>query len=348
VNASTALRWAMQQLALPQNGARAGPKPSRLKLEVVGGAHRGAVLVLDGPDYRIGSSPNADIVLSDPGIAPEHAVLHVERGMVRIGASGADIMVEQEPVPLSRGCRVKLPASFSLGAAEIILSDADQADAGEAGTGRSRTDAIPARADSRWRRLVDLAIAKPLPAAGVLACIILSGAFVIGRVMMPGSTGTSGRVPPPVTANAPGSTTEAALREVAEEAMGELKTRLAAANIDTLETSTENGRLTVTGALATKRAEADWAAIRQWFDETYGRRLVLSRIEPPPKAMSMPALQIGGVWYGEHPYIVTGNGEHYFNGAILENGWIIRDIGAERVVLAKDGETVTLTYRSPQ
>jgi hypothetical protein len=58
----------------------------------------------------------------------------------------------------------------------------------------------------------------------------------------------------------------------------------------------------------------------------------------------MPALQLQAVWYGERPYVLAADGEHYFKGALLDNGWIIRDIGEDHMVLAKDGETVTVTY----
>ena len=61
----------------------------------------------------------------------------------------------------------------------------------------------------------------------------------------------------------------------------------------------------------------------------------------------MPTLQIQAVWYGEHPYVLAADGEHYFKGAILDNGWMIRDIGEDRMLLAKDGETVMLTYGLP-
>ncbi|MGA7808866.1 FHA domain-containing protein, partial [Bradyrhizobium sp.] len=50
-------------------------KQVELKFEVVAGAHRGAALLLSEGDYRIGSSSDADIVLSDPGIVPDHVVL---------------------------------------------------------------------------------------------------------------------------------------------------------------------------------------------------------------------------------------------------------------------------------
>jgi hypothetical protein len=42
---------------------------------------------------------------------------------------------------------------------------------------------------------------------------------------------------------------------------------------------------------------------------------------------------------------VAADGEHYFNGAVLNDGWVVRDIGENRVLLAKDDQTVALNYR---
>src|SRR5499427_2514621 len=121
VTASTA-----PQQKSPQSAASMRRGLAKLKFEVVAGTHEGAVLMLDQADYRIGSSSNADIVLSDPGVAPEHAVLRVEHGTVRIGATGADVTVEQTLLPVLRGRRVRLPVSLAVGAARVSLSDPDR------------------------------------------------------------------------------------------------------------------------------------------------------------------------------------------------------------------------------
>jgi hypothetical protein len=326
VTASTA-----PQQTLHQAGAIASPPPVRLKFEVVAGAHRGAVLLLDGADYRIGSSPDADIVLSDSGVAPEHAVLHVERGRVRIGATGADITVGQEPLPLSRGCRVRLPVSIALGAAQIHLSDPKPG-----GLGR--------QLDSRM-----------LTAAGVIVGVVAAAAVaapwgwpqIAGIALTAGASGV--QTSTPLTVDPPvGPSAESARNlsgQAVEEALRALNARLDVANIKTLRIGIENGRLAVTGTLDPREAAA-WAAIQQWFDQTYGGRIVLTtRIQPPGGSRAMPALQLQAIWYGDRPYILTADGEHYFKGAILDNGWIIRDITEDRVLLGKDGDTVALNYR---
>jgi hypothetical protein len=322
-----------ESTAVRRPEATTGARQTKLKFEVVAGAHCGAVLSLDEGDYRIGSAPDADIVLSDPGIAPGHAVLHVGRGGVRLAAIGADVTVEREPLPASYGCRVRLPASFTLGPARIQLSGSSE---GEAGHGIF------------W---------QSLGAAGVLACVSI--VIVAARGLPPPVAGAS--LAAVTTASSDGSAAGDSVSRLsvgpsaarsgspsgptAEDAVRELNVRLEAAKIQTLQISAENGRLSATGTLA-GRAAADWAGIQQWFDQTYGSRFVLTtRLDPPSGPRTMPALQLQAIWYGERPYIVTAEGEHYFTGAILNNGWIIRDIGQDRVLLTKDSETVALTYR---
>jgi len=133
----------------------------------------------------------------------------------------------------------------------------------------------------------------------------------------------------------------------AEEAARALNARLEAVRITTLRISADSGRLVAAGTLAGQQA-AEWAAIQRWFDQTYNGRIVLtSRLDPPVGPRAMPALQLQAVWYGERPYVLAADGEHYFTGTVLDNGWFIRDIGKDRLVLVKEGETVTMTYRLP-
>jgi hypothetical protein len=300
-------------------------KQVELKFEVVAGAHQGAVLLLSEGDYRLGSSSDADIVLSDPGVVPGHAVLHVERSKLRLAATGAGVTVEQKLLPVSHGCRVRLPASFMLGTAQIHLSGV-----GENSRGRGIW----------WRSLgvagVLLVVGLAAIAARGLSPVASAASLAIAVVSSDdGATGASASQSLTVRSGSP----------TVEDAVRALNARLEAARIQTLRISAENGRLSATGTLA-GRAAADWAAIQQWFDQTYGSRFVLTtRLDPSSEPRTMPALQLQAIWYGERPYIVTADGEHYFKGAVLSNGWVIRDIGQDRVLLAKDAEMVALNYR---
>jgi len=59
---------------------------------------------------------------------------------------------------------------------------------------------------------------------------------------------------------------------------------------------------------------------------------------------AMPTLGLQAIWYGDHPYIITAQGERYYQGAVLDNGWVVREIAADRLLLAKGGDTVALNY----
>ena len=50
---------------------------SQLILRVLSGQHRGAELPLPPGKYVLGSSDEADIIISDPGIAPEHLTIEI-------------------------------------------------------------------------------------------------------------------------------------------------------------------------------------------------------------------------------------------------------------------------------
>jgi hypothetical protein len=54
---------------------------------------------------------------------------------------------------------------------------------------------------------------------------------------------------------------------------------------------------------------------------------------------------VQAVWFGERPYIITAEGNRYYKGAILDNGWTVKDIADGRILLAKDGETLALVVR---
>ncbi|MBV9564301.1 MAG: hypothetical protein JOY90_28250, partial [Bradyrhizobium sp.] len=124
----------------------------------------------------------------------------------------------------------------------------------------------------------------------------------------------------------------------------ELTKKINAANIRTLRVNVADGRLAVDGSLS-RRDNAAWSAIQHWFDQTYKGRLLLTTNFVANDGRATPLLQLQAVWFGDHPYVVTADGAHFYQGATLDNGWTIRGIDGERILLAKDGETVALTYR---
>jgi len=59
---------------------------------------------------------------------------------------------------------------------------------------------------------------------------------------------------------------------------------------------------------------------------------------------TLPPPQLQAIWFGVRPYIITVDGSRHEPGSALDNGWVVSEIGKGRLVLARDGETVALTY----
>ena len=91
--------------------------PAEWRLEIADGPNAGAGLALSPGSYRIGRDPGNDIVLSDPAIADEHA-------LVEITATGARLICLQEGRTSIRGRGVAAGRPQLLGAtSDIRLGD---------------------------------------------------------------------------------------------------------------------------------------------------------------------------------------------------------------------------------
>jgi hypothetical protein len=131
----------------------------------------------------------------------------------------------------------------------------------------------------------------------------------------------------------------------AEDAGRKLAEHLVASGLSGLRVSTGGGQVVVTGSIMKQQADA-WTETQQWFDATYRGRLVLvAKVTPTEAKKPMPVVNVQAVWFGERPYIITAEGNRYYKGAFLDNGWTIKDIADGRILLSKDGETLALVYR---
>ena len=91
-------------------------------LGVTGGLHRGVVISLEQSICRIGSSQQADVILSDAGIAAEHVTLRFHARMVAIEAQGSDVEVDGKCVKQGTGWRTNLPVTIVFGDVRLQLS----------------------------------------------------------------------------------------------------------------------------------------------------------------------------------------------------------------------------------
>ena len=371
--------------------------PSTFVLESTAGFHRGVRLELEPGDVRIGSTPGADIVLRDAGIAAEHAVLRVGRRTIDLHAIGGDVRVGEKIIANGFGCALQAPIDLTIGEARLRISIArnqaaapTSAEAGAAAA-RPRISKAVMIAGALLLAVPALGLAAMRPAAKANDLTSVTRVEAQAPAQAPGNenptlaaasklmadlptadrkfiehclstrTGISvreaiaelngcDRQPPPSLAaalngTAPNGTAPNAAAPNVEDAGRKLTERLVSSGLSGLRVTTAGGQVVVNGSI-TKQQVGAWTEAQQWFDAAYRGRLVLvANVSPTDAKKPAPVLNVQAVWFGERPYVLTAEGNRYYKGAFLDNGWMIKDIVEGRILLAKDGETLALVYR---
>ncbi|MBB4017167.1 hypothetical protein GGR16_002196 [Chelatococcus caeni] len=297
----------------------AGQPPAGPALAVVSGCHAGASFQLLDKVYRIGSTAEADIVLADPGIAPDHATIRIGRGSMKVEARGGDVDVAGHGLlPGGYGRLVRLPAEITLGGATLRITD-------------DRMPPLP-----RAVHLARRAARRPLPVAGLALGLIL--ALSLPVILMERGRGAGADAAGQAAGTAP------QMRPTTHEAAEQLKSRIAAADLAGLQvTAVDDSRIVVAGVVPERKMPA-WTETRSWFDATYAQNPLLVSQVTASDSFPIQGLRLRAVWFGDTPYVVTGDGRKHHEGAVIEGGWRVERIDREAVTFARDGNVVRLTY----
>ena len=128
-----------------------------------------------------------------------------------------------------------------------------------------------------------------------------------------------------------------------DAATSSLRRRLAKFGIaDRIEVSAGGEGTVIAAGEIESGLEPDWSAAQQWFDQRFGRHIVLDGRVSLRRGPPGPPLSIRAVWTGEAPYVIAGNGQKYVEGALLDSGWKIERIERDVIVLSRRGETLRL------
>ncbi|MCT7376845.1 SctD/MshK family protein [Chelativorans salis] len=300
--------------------ATEAPEP-HIALEVIGGLHAGAKLDLTETIFTVGSSVDADIVLSDPEIADTHGRFRVVGGRGELEALGGAIgLANGQTVPEGYGRRCRLPLEVSIGGATIRLTDT--------------SPAYPAKKIVSSRSM--------MIAAGLVATIfaVPVASNTLSQIKPEVSSGTAVEVAEAVGPDSAGQSDML----IEGQAKSALESHLAQAGINSLDVAAAPGRLVVSGSITDHQVGA-WRAAQAWFDkEQRGRPVLISNVAVG-NSTEAPRLPLRAIWYGEGPYIITADGARYHEGAFVSGGWIIKEIGKEQLLLAKGEAVVALKYQ---
>lgn len=309
--------------------------PSNLQLEVIDGVHSGVALELEDGDYSIGSKADADIVLRDEGVAAQHVIICIDGKDIRAEAIGGGFRVGDEDIEAGHGYRLRLPAALTIGDATIKLSRQNDHS--------GFFDKIP---------FGEKIAARPAAAAlSVLGCTLaIIAAFYSFQPPRPGSDN-----PPIATDSA--LETDGAIKTAAIPLAGEaganaevtsaaqqLSAKLKEAGLDDIELKTDGMHIEATGQM-NERNSSEWGSIQRWFDRTFAPGVLLTTNVIASPAAADPRLQIQAIWYGDHPYIIADNGIRYYEGSVLDSGWLLQSINNEGIMLKKNEDIFTLSYK---
>jgi Inner membrane component of T3SS, cytoplasmic domain/Inner membrane component of T3SS, periplasmic domain len=305
--------------------------------EVISGLHVGVIIPLEMRRYTIGSTLPADIILHDTGVAPEHAALLIDRQRVRLEALGGDVAMQTGRLPAAHGCYLQLPIDIVLGEATIRVRLPGGPQPPDGWTIETLLRAASRR---MWTRTgIGIVSALALCLAGAALTFSTSVTKADADGMAPTSLAALGDPGREKMENEKHSEPPRI-----DDVVRDLAGRLDAAGLHALKAAVAGDRLTVTGDLD-KRDSETWTAVQRWFDQTYGRQIILGAHVNIGEAKTAPPLSLQAVWYGANPYVIATDGAHYYEGTVLQSGWVVREIDANRVMLVRNGESVALAYR---
>ncbi len=286
-----------------------------LKLSVLGGIHRGAVIELTGPVSRIGSGSMCDVLLSDDGVEGEHFVVRTDGKATSIEAVNGPIVLGSGTKIDAGACtNVEIPARFEVESVQLLLEWAQEFK-GEGGSFR------------RFRGVWICGAAAFLAASAV--ALHVNGAVGDPARLSNQDADPVMPVPTKVASSA--------------EVVADLNGRLREMGLGTLVVTANGSQVNVTGALPPTQM-SEWLDIQKWFDGRFGASYILSshvdsRLERPE-----PRFNFQAVWFGDRPYAIGSDGARLYVGAALEGGWVIEEIRDGRLTVRRDNENFVLTF----
>lgn len=317
--------------------------PTGYLVQVRSGRHAGAELSLGAGTYLLGSGSDADIQLTDEGVAAGHVELRLGDGICRLWS--LDGTVDLAGRHLAAGARgeAALPADIRVGGVDVTLVAPVAERVRSGGPSRRLMVVLVGLAVVGGAGLVVLSGAVPaFSTPRLMARVIGERPLEAGAAMLaPPSPELAPSAPIPVSATATPATTAPA-GGLAAEAARALTARLGEDGLAAQVSVRGAGTVVeAAGAVAPERKEA-WLRQQMWFDATYrGRLLLIDRVRAEPGAAA-PQLSIQAIWAGHGAYVIGGDGEKYGLGATMPGGWKVEEIARAQVVVSRAGERVAL------
>ncbi|WBL81369.1 hypothetical protein I3J27_13425 [Bradyrhizobium xenonodulans] len=289
--------------------------------------------------YVIGGGVESDMVFLGEGLALRHVVVTIDGNEARVEAlaEGASL-AGAGALKVGRQIGVRLP--FALSIADLRMSwtasasnsalDASQ-DIKTASGGRPRW---PARLSVAGIAVAVMASSLAAVGSGAAGSFIDIGLRSAATKATAATVGSANRdratqLRPPAAS-------------LVNDAANALKSEAEGAGLLNVAVEASGGAVMARGTVEPSVA-GQWQSVQQWFDERFkGEVLLVNGVAV--KAEKLPSsLAIEAVWLGPQSHVVI-RGQKYLEGAMVDDGWAIQRIEAERIVLRRAGRQVAVRY----
>ncbi|RRH93216.1 hypothetical protein EH240_30110 [Mesorhizobium tamadayense] len=290
-----------------------------LHFEVLSGLYSGLTGKAALETSLIGGGLDADIIFVEQGLAPHHLRITLLGNSIEIEALAIGVSMEGSRNIAAGECVVvPLPVVIHAGAMSIRWSAQYAAPAGSIGI--------------------------PRLSISVLALVLL-GSLGIGALSAIFSYyGNAGAL----SANSPSAeleskpTNKRADDQTAVAAAKDLQEEVDKAGLLDIKIGSAKGVVTAEGTV-TSASVIGWQKAQQWFDHRTNGALTLVNGVVIKEEKAPSAIAVEAVWRGSPPYLVI-DGEKYFVGALLDDGWMVDRIEDGRVLLSRNGRLAALPY----
>jgi hypothetical protein len=266
---------------------------------------------LDAGVHRIGTALDNDIVLLDEQLDDRHLVLEIARP-VRLSAITGTVHCA-DGLDLAPGA-LRLHGDgvlrFAAGGSSFRLDLPVAA-------------AAPARSRLKGLVIALFCLAAFMAAVGSTAAPRLNAAPIV-RV--------AAALPLAVPKLAPDSA----------QILPTLRARLGQSNIETIDlTMLPDGSIRAGGRIAPDQ-ETAWRDVEHWFDGTYAGQAVL--VDHVEMAATIAPLTVQAARPGADGYVIDGDGNKLYVGAVVKDGWQLASIGGDRLLLRRDAQTLSVRF----
>lgn len=290
-------------------------------VSVLEGSHAGAILALPAGKYRFGRSHDADVVLTDEGLAPLHFAIDLAKHGASVASMGGAVTLDGCGAASSKSsARLHFPFEVALDGVRLRVEGPEIKSWQQVAL--------------EWYGWCEDWLRQPRRAPA-LAAIALIPLAIYGI----GAAATGAPDPAVAQASAP-SVARMPIGKAVETLRGRAEQ---AGLLGQLEIAPAGDAIAVRGALMPDQM-ATWQRLRQDFDAAYGTGYAFDSQINTVSSIERPQLDLQAISAGAQPYVITSSGERLAEGERLTSGWTIEKIERRRVILTQGDQRMALTY----